>query len=261
MNVSTKHADLPNLPEVLVAGNKYSVKLASTTQDIEAALKLRFDVFNIELGEGLSSSFHTEMDQDEFDEQCDHLLVIDNSSDQIVGTYRMQNSSMAAAGNGFYTNLEYDLTQFPGQILNDSVELGRACIHINHRNGRVLYLLWRGIAKYIQLSDKRFLFGCCSVTSQDPGEGKAFFEHFRNNNYMHPNYLIPVQPVYDCLGKAESEIHHTEIKIPQLFRLYLDLGSKVCSPPALDTQFKTIDFLILLDIKGLSENSKALFFR
>ncbi len=249
-----------NVAGLLIPGHKYSVKLAQTREEIEQALKLRFDVFNIELGEGLESSYEKQMDEDQYDAQCDHLLVIENSSNTVIGTYRMQDNSMASSGHGFYTQSEFDIESFTDDILDNVVELGRACIHIDHRSGRVLYLLWRGLAKYLALSNKRYLFGCCSITSQNPAEGQAVYEHLINKQHLHPQFNISVQPEFDCSNDGTHSFDE-EVKLPQLFRLYLDIGVKVCSPPALDSTFKTIDFLILLDKESLSEQSKALFLK
>lgn len=252
---STKVSDL------LIPGHRYSVKIAQNRREIEEALKLRFDVFNIELGEGLDSSFEREMDEDEFDEQCHHLIVLENASGTVIGTYRMQDNTMAEAGNGFYTQSEFNLTKFPEELLHNVVELGRACIHLDHRSGRVLYLLWRGLAKYLELSQKRYLFGCCSITSQNTAEGQAVNNFLIQNKHTHSDYKIPVQKEFECTSFGNFETYDKEIKLPQLFRLYIDIGVKVCGGPALDKTFKTIDFLILLDKESLSEQSKALFLK
>lgn len=250
-----------NVRGLLIPGHKYTVRIAQNRAEVEEALKLRFDVFNIELGEGLESSFEQEMDEDEFDEQCHHLIVVDNPSGSVIGTYRMQDNQMANAGNGFYTQSEFDLTKFPKQLLNDVVELGRACIHLDHRSGRVLYLLWRGLAMYLELSQKRYLFGCCSITSQNPAEGKAVYSYLEENHHMHSKYKVPVQKEFECTSHENLYRYEEEVRLPQLFRLYIDVGVKVCGGPALDKTFKTIDYLILLDKDSLSDQSKALFLR
>ena len=261
MSVTNNYISPTKIDELLIPGHKYSVKIAANREEIEKALRLRFDVFNIELGEGLEESFVTEMDEDEFDQQCHHLLVIENSTNDVIGTYRMQDNNMAKAANGFYTAKEFDISAFPKDVLDDVVELGRACIHRDHRSGRVLFLLWRGLAMYLQLSGKRYLFGCCSITSQNPAEGVAVHDYLIDNNFSHKSINVEVQPDYDCISYADGFSYDEEVKLPQLFRLYMDIGTKVCSPPAIDRTFKTIDFLILLDKESLSEQSKALFLR
>lgn len=243
-----------------VSSGRYTVRLAQNREEVESALRLRFHVFNIELGEGLDESYDSKMDEDKYDQFCDHLIVIENSASKVIGTYRLQDNDSAEAGEGFYTANEFSILNFPDFILNDAFELGRACIDIDHRNGRVLFLLWRGLAKYMILSAKRFLFGCCSITSQNPVEGLAYFKHLQENDFMHTEHFITVQKEYLC-KKGTQQDFNEKIKLPQLFRLYLDIGCKVCSPPALDKQFKTIDFLILLDLETISEQTKALFLK
>ena len=257
----SKTSEKYNVPKLEISSRKYNVKLAETREEVEQALKLRFDVFNIELGEGLDESFATEMDEDIFDEQCHHLIVVDNDANEVIGTYRMQTSEMAFAGEGFYTQGEFDLAGFPKDIISNAVELGRACIHRDHRNGRVLFLLWRGLAKYLVVTEKRYLFGCCSLTSQDPNEGLIAYNYLKKQDLLHPKFQLTVQDEYECLKLADSSITEDEMKLPQLFRLYIDQRAKVCSPPALDKVFSTIDFLILLDIEELSEQSRTLFFK
>ncbi len=260
MNLPINTVSPTNVSELLIPSHKYTVRIAQNRKEIEEALKLRFNVFNIELGEGLDSSFEREMDEDMYDEQCHHLIVIENSSSKVIGTYRMQDNAMAIAGNGFYTQSEFDLTKFPTDLLNNVVELGRACIHLDHRSGRVLYLLWRGLAKYLEITKKRYLFGCCSITSQNQDEGQGVYSYLKDNHHLHPEYSIPVQKEYECRSTNNINLNDANIKLPQLFRLYIDVGVKVCSGPALDKTFKTIDFLILLDKESISEQSKALFY-
>ena len=246
----------------IVKNNRYTVRFARNQDEVHAALELRFSVFNLELGEGLPESYRSGMDTDKYDKQCDHLIVIENSSGKVVGTYRMQTSNQANEGEGFYTSEEFHLNQLPEKVLNDAVELGRACIKKEHRSGRVLYMLWRGMAAYIQAMKKRYLFGCCSVTSQDPCLAYTIEEYLRKNNFYHSKYYVETRKDFICLRSINVNYQKIESsrELPPLFKMYLDLGTLVCSPPALDKKFKTIDFLILLDIEHLNEKSKALFF-
>ena len=239
--------------------HKYTIRLAKNWQEIEQALKLRFEIFNLELGEGLPQSYQNMMDKDEFDHQFHHLLVIDNSTNCVVGTYRLQDGEMAKKGNGFYTASEFTIDQFPSDVLGNGIELGRACIHKDHRNGRVLFLLWKGIAKYLELTGKRYLFGCCSLTSQSTVEAWQVFNYLSQSGHLHDSINIPVVSSYQCKGRIVA--NQSEIELPNLFELYLQIGAKVCSSPAIDKTFKSIDFLILLDSETINPETKNLFFR
>jgi Acetyltransferase (GNAT) domain/Major intrinsic protein len=105
------------VPSLEIREGRYLVRFARTPEELDAALRLRFEVFNLELGEGLTSSFQTGRDLDQFDEACDHLIVSETEADKVIGTYRMQTTEMATAGSGFYTAAEFDLSRLPSDLL------------------------------------------------------------------------------------------------------------------------------------------------
>ena len=248
------------IPSLEIREGRYLVRFIRTAEELDAALKLRFEVFNLELGEGLITSFQTGRDFDEFDEACDHLIVIETETDKVVGTYRMQTSEMALAGSGFYTATEFDLSRFPPDVLNEGIELGRACIAQPHRNTQVLFLLWKGLANYISHHGKRYLFGCCSLTSQDVNEGRRVMELLRAQGHLHPYLSVSPNPGHECEANDLTLVDTETVKIPRLFQIYLRYGAKVCSPPAIDRQFKTIDFLVLFDVSKMNERTVRMFF-
>lgn len=240
---------------------RYTVRLAHTGQDLDRLLRLRFEVFNLELGEGLDSSFVTGRDRDQFDSVCDHLIVQENATGAIVGTYRMQTYETARAGYGFYSADEFDLSPMPADVLTQSMEIGRACIMKEHRNGRVLFLLWRGLARYLAAAQKRYLFGCCSLTSQNPFEGRQVFTTLQAGRHMNVDFVVPPQPDYVCYTQDLPPRDEPEVKIPRLFQLYLNLGAKVCGPPAMDRRFRTIDYLVLLDTAAMDSQTREVYFK
>jgi putative hemolysin len=245
----------------LVSSSRYMVCLAETEDAIRQAQSIRYQVFNLELGEGLDESHQNSLDVDQYDFQCDHLLVVEQESEKVIGTYRMQTYQKAREYKGFYTADEFSLLDLPDGLLNESVEVGRACIHKEHRNGRVLYLLWKGIAEYMKMTESRYLFGCCSITSTDPREGWIVMDYLKETGHLHESFKLSTNPKYKCPETEREKNAWKEVKLPQLFNLYLDLGAKILSDPALDKEFKTIDFLILVDITQLDERSKKLFLK
>lgn len=227
------------------AGAAYTVRMASTREDVRAAQTLRFLVFNLEMQEGLESSYLTFRDEDQFDEACDHLLV--EFGGEVVGTYRMQSGAQAAAGHGFYSAQEFDFRPFDG-IRSEVMELGRACVRRDHRNLTVLSLLWRGIAAHARGAGCRYLVGCSSLTSQSAREGMAVY------GLLAPVHLAPESlrtrplPGWECVSSEEEA---GEVRVPKLLRAYLSLGAWICGEPALDREFKTIDFLTVMDLENL----------
>ena len=246
-------------PPFEIAEGRYVVRFARTREEVDAALELRFEVFNLELGEGLAASFATGRDVDEFDAVCHHLIVLDTDENRVVGTYRCQTSEMAAA-RGFYSAGEFDLSRLPADVLTDAVELGRACVAQSHRNTQVLFLLWKGLAAYVVFNRKRYLFGCCSLTSQDEAEGQRAFEFLRQSGDLHPTLGVLPRPGLECNQDHSSDDETAEVNIPKLFRIYLRFGARVCGPPAIDRLFKTIDFLVLFDVQEMTEQWRKAFF-
>lgn len=248
-----------DVPPVEIVEGRYRVRFARTREEIDAALKLRFEVFNLELGEGLAASFATGRDADEFDAICHHLIVVDTDDDRVVGTYRCQTGEMAAA-RGFYSAGEFDLSELPADVLLDAVELGRACVARTHRNAQVLFLLWKGLAAYVAAMQKRYLFGCCSLTSQDESEGERVFDMLKQSGHLHPTLRVLPRVGFECRGDGLSGEESAGVKIPKLFGTYLRFGARVCGPPAIDRLFKTIDFLVLFDVEEMAPAWRLAFF-
>ncbi|MCP3957654.1 MAG: GNAT family N-acetyltransferase [bacterium] len=245
------------LPSGVISEGRYEVRYARSEEELDELLKLRFEVFNVELGEGLESSLATGRDRDEFDAVCHHLIVVERATERIIGTYRLQTSAMAERSIGFYSDAEFDLSRLPLAVIADSVELGRACIAVEHRNTQVLFLLWKGLARYMAATGQRYLFGCCSLTSQEPAEGWAVMELLEKRGQVHPELLTVPRPGFECLQGGRFE---GRVKIPKLFRIYLRHGALVCGPPAIDRRFKTIDYLVIFDVDAMDERRFRTFF-
>jgi len=266
----------PARPRIHAEVGRYRLRLAESVEDRNAACRLRFKVFNIELGEGLESSYQTGMDTDQFDLFCEHLLVEDmQESDparRVVGTYRLQSGATAAHNRGYYSEQEFNFAPFE-PLRADILELGRASIDREHRTPEVLTLLWRGIAQYASTMGLRYLIGCSSLTSKDPAEGWQVYrqlEHYRvspefetvpTDAYACPSeqvgvyaQLSPNQPDPSIMVSATAPA-----RVPKLLKTYLTIGARISGPPAWDKEFGTIDFLTLLDLKLLLPSARNRF--
>ncbi len=226
----------------------YKVRLASSEAEVRTAQKLRFEVFNLELQEGLQSSFVTGLDADPFDAVCDHLLVEDLRIQSIVGTYRLQTGPQAAKHLGYYSAQEFDLSPYESRR-HLMVELGRACVHKDHRNLLVVGMLWKGISDYVNAHAARYLIGCSSLTSQDPRVGAAAYLELQKRHLADPEFRTT--PLPSCACPLDQPLERAP-KMPKLLAAYLSLGAKIAGPPAIDREFKTIDFLTLMDLHSAS---------
>lgn len=241
---------MPTLLEasrLLTSAPAYAARLARNANEVRAAQELRYAVFNLELNEGLAESAVTGRDEDPFDAICDHLIVEHLPTREVVGTYRLQTGPTAAQNQGYYSEQEFDFAPFEA-MRSEIIELGRACVHQQHRNLVVLGMLWKGIADYAQAQGGRYLCGCSSLTSQDPAVGASAYTDLCRRNLAPLEWRTRPLPRFEC---SLEHLAAESVKIPKLLRAYLTMGAKICGPPAIDHEFKTIDFLTLLDLEAL----------
>ena len=253
-------------PRIHAEVGRYMLRLAQGFEDREAACRLRFRVFNLELGEGLESSYATGIDTDHFDMFCEHLLVEDKADGRVVGTYRMQSGVTAAMNLGYYSAQEFEFAPYE-PLRRDILELGRASIDREHRTPEVLTLLWRGIAQYAHDMGLRYLIGCSSLNSKDPADGWLMY-HELERYRVSPEFETVPTAAYECpTEQAGSDAQRSPApqdlsaptKVPKLLKTYLTIGARICAPPAWDRDFGTIDFLTLLDLKMLSQAARNRF--
>jgi putative hemolysin len=246
--------EAPSRKDIRLEYGPYVARLALTEAERTAAYRLRFLVFNLEMNEGLESAYEDGCDKDRFDDVCDHLLVEERATGAIVGTYRLQMGDVAGRHFGYYSEQEFCFAPYEsmrGQI----VELGRACIHRDHRSPEVLHLLWRGIARYSLANGGRYMMGCCSLNSLDPEMGHAVYASLKD--FMVEPELRTLPTAAYAMPKPVGEV--VVQRAPKLLRAYLAIGAKICGEPALDRDFRTIDFLTLLDLQTLHPRVAARF--
>lgn len=236
------------------AGNsrpRYSLVVSSDRAHRLAAQRLRFDVFAAEPGFAIPSN-PDGLDADRFDEYCDHLLVRDEVSDMFVGCYRMLPPDAAIAAGGYYTATEFDIDALD-PMGNRFVEMGRACVRPEHRNGTVLTMMWAGILQYMQLTGFQTIMGCVSVPMQaqpedQPGvnvRGVRDFVLSRHANELDKR-VFPYSPVV-VGGKTLDELPAPgRPALPPLLQGYLRLNSQICGEPSHDPDFGVADFVATL---------------
>ncbi|CAN3128200.1 GNAT family N-acetyltransferase [Mycobacterium sp. smrl_JER01] len=234
---------------------RYSLLLCSDAESIEAAQRLRYDVFTTEPGFTLDDDGRSGgRDADRFDEYCDHLLVREDTSGELVGCYRMLPPPGAIAAGGLYTATEFDVSALDG-LRPSLVEMGRAVVRDGHRNGAVVLLMWAGILAYLDHSGYDFVTGCVSVPIEDPegqtppGSRLRGVRDFVARRHAAPAEFTvhPYRPVV-VDGRGLDDIEPpARLAMPALMRGYLRLGAQVCGEPAHDADFGVGDFPALLD--------------
>ena len=221
--------------------------IARDTNEVKEAQALRYKVFAEELGARLP--FNSEnLDIDEFDQYCDHLIVRDKDSLMVIGTYRILPPEQAKLIGKVYSANEFDLSRIE-HLLPKAVEVGRSCVHPNYRSGAVIMALWAGLGSYMRQHGYEILLGCASVPMADGGHYAASL-----NRIFYEANLCPVE--YRTFPKVPLPLDKLntslEVDPPALIKGYLRLGAQICGEPAWDPDFNTADFLTMLRLSDIN---------
>lgn len=239
----------------LATQRRLYVNLARTQAEIEEAQRLRYKVFAEEMGAQLSGTGG--LDIDGFDQFCDHLIVRDSGTNQVIGTYRILSPEKANEAGGYYSAGEFDLGRL-AHLFDRTVEVGRACVHQNYRNGGTITMLWAGLAKYMQIHNYEYMIGCGSVSMSDGGHAAAsLYQKLKDD------YLSPLE--YRVFARNPLPIHslHNDLQVacPPLIKGYLRLGAYICGEPAWDPYFNTADMLVMLPLSRINPRYAAHFLK
>ena len=232
------------------AVSKVSVSWARHQDEVRAAQRLRYQVFAVEMGASLPVIVPGH-DIDVFDDYCEHLLVRDEASGEVIGTYRVLTPTQAKRAGSTYSDTEFDLTRLRG-LRERMVELGRSCVHADHRSGGVILALWGALAEFMARNQLDTMIGCASIPMQAGGtsSGQAAASIWRQLKQTHlapieyhvtPRLALPVD-------KLDSSLN---IEPPALSRGYLRLGAKVLGAPAWDPDFNSADLPMMMRIADL----------
>lgn len=229
------------------ARKHFQVSLARHQDEVREAQRLRYKVFAEEMGARLSTP-EPGLDIDFYDPHCEHLLVRDPDSSEVVGAYRILSPEAAKRLGSYYTESEFDLTRLQ-HLRGSMVELGRSCVHADYRSGGVITYLWAGLAEYMLKSGHEYLIGCASIGMADGGHNAAGIWHAVKDKHMAP---IEWRVFPRCPLPLESLDSVAAPVLPPLVKGYLRAGCHICGEPAWDPDFNTADLPILLPLKNLN---------
>lgn len=251
-------AEMTEVEEAGTAG--LEVRLATSSAEVEAAQRLRYRVFYDEMGAKPTPAMaNSGRDFDDFDELCDHLLVIDrmrgDGAEGVVGTYRLQRRD-SEKFRRFYTASEYDVAKivaFPGKVL----ELGRSCVDPAYRTRMTMQCLWRGIAGYVFTHGIDLMFGCASLHGTDPQALAVplsfLYHHHLAPESIRPRALPELFAEMNLLPAEKVDVRKAVDELPPLVKGYLRLGGFVGDGAVVDRQFNTTDVCVIVKTELITD--------
>jgi putative hemolysin len=252
---------------MLIDTEQLTLKIATTQEELCAAQRLRYRVFVQEMGAKATDQNHSlELERDEFDEDFDHLILVDNArpdiTENVVGVYRLLRGDVACQNRGFYSASEYDLSKL---IVSDRnvLELGRSCIHPEYRGGVALHMMWNGLAEYVSKKNIEIMFGVASFHGTDPKLISQALSFLHYNHLAPEDLCVTAWPKNNIdmgiLSRSEVEKLSALKQLPPLIKAYLRLGGFVGHGACLDEEFNTIDVCLLMDTQRMSAKHKAMY--
>jgi putative hemolysin len=248
----------------------YAVRLATTPLDLTAAQALRYQVFVRELsGDGPLVDHALGLERDAFDPHFDHLILVDRRIDpetcaHVIGAYRVLPSDRRAAAGRFYSETEFDLSPLlaSGRRL---LELGRSCVHAEHRGGTAMFHLWNGLAEYVLDRGIEVLFGAASFHGTDIAalvQPLAFLHHCHlAPSAMRVRALAPNRQDMDLIPAANLDRRAAMAATPALIKAYLRLGGFVGDGAWIDRDFNTTDVCLVMDTSQMSARHREFYIR
>ncbi len=233
----------------LLETTNYQLCEPASFDEMIEIFKFRYSVFGVPAYDNIFLDF------DSYDRYCDHLIVKSKSTNEIAGVYRFLSSTKS---KNFYSCSEFQLRSFL-KLPGNKLELGRASVSPEHRNGQVIDLLWKGIGLMAKKYHADYLFGCSSLMTTDASLALSLYEKLRREGYLYNELnTYPIDKYaynFDCTVAA----HHL-VEVPALLKSYLVAGAKVSGLPALDQDFGCFDYLTILNLKELNSSFKRRYF-
>ncbi|MCG8314074.1 MAG: GNAT family N-acetyltransferase [Pseudomonadales bacterium] len=235
-------------------------EFVTAPEEIKEVQKLRYDVFCEEYNVTLPTNSYWNghpIDADEIDEGCLHLVVREGQTLEPVGYTRVLTQDLARKLGSFYSAHEFDIKNIE-KIDGRIMEIGRTCIHPEHRNGATISVLWSRLAKYMLDNDFQYLFGCASISLADGGTSFASIMPTLRTKHMSDEHLrvFPKLPL-----ETHAKPCETKTQLPPLLKAYMKMGARICGEPCWDPEFNVADVFVVLNIEQVANRYAKRFLK
>ncbi|MDP5306857.1 GNAT family N-acetyltransferase [Paracoccus spongiarum] len=231
---------------------RYQARLADTPADIRAAQRLRWLCFMA--GNGAADDGQ-QIDRDALDDTCQHMLVEDAASGHLVCTFRFLRLSGGAEIARSYSAQFYNLAaleRFDGPM----VEMGRFCIHPDHRDPDIIRTAWAAMTRYVDAAGIEMLFGCSSFIGTEPEDHAEAFAMLKERHLAPrrwwPRVKAPrVFRFARALRLRKPDPKRAMAAMPPLLRSYLAMGGWVSDHAVVDPALRTMHVFTGVEIRAI----------
>ena len=251
--VITEQSNTRNIEPATPAAPRFSVTLASNKVEIREAQRLRHQIF-FEAKHAQAAALGG-VDIDDFDKDCEHLIVRDLNTDQVVGCYRIMRPEKAAKRGGYYSDSEFNLSALD-PIRPQIAEAGRACIHPDYRSGAVIMLLWSGLVQWMITNNYQYMVGCASIAldgTDGHAQAAAVYAQLQEKFLSPPHLRVTPKIALPLRSLVETSADAPLVRVPPLLKGYTRLGAWICGAPAWDKAFNTADLFTMMSLSQMNQ--------
>ena len=264
-NPDTNALQKPILDDLILGElGSLEVRLASNEKEIKAAQRLRYQIFSAQ------DDADCGLDEDHYDQYCDHLIVVDNSkktedgSSLIIATYRLLGDKAACMAGGYYSSSEFDISPLlKANPDKKFLEFGRSCVLPEYRNKRTVELLWHGSWAYVCKYGYDVMFGCASFTGNNPESHREPLSFLHHHATAKNNWSVKAKQKrgisMNMLSTDQLNLKAAMKTMPPLIKGYLRLGASFASNAVIDHEFDSVDVLVVLPIEQLNPRYVAYY--
>ena len=236
--------------EIIRVG-RYRARFASSQIDVLAAQSLRYQCFHL--------SNKDELDVDDFDTLCQHVLIENLETKKLICCYRILSFESGKNISNSYSSQFYDLKVIES-FTEPMIEVGRFCIDPEENDPSVVLTAWAALAHIVDHTQTELLFGCSSFEGIEKEKYLDSFALLRDR-YMAPDHLRPKIKAPQVFRYSKDLIYKVDKKkallnMPPLLKTYLSMGAWVSDHAVVDLNMKTLHLFTGVEISKIPESRK-----
>jgi len=236
--------------EIIRVG-RYRARYASSQIDVLAAQSLRYQCFNL--------SNKDELDVDDFDALCQHILIENLETEKLICCYRILKFDSGKNISSSYSSQFYDLKVIEN-FTEPMIEVGRFCIDPEVNDPSIVLTAWAALAQIVDHNETELLFGCSSFEGI---EKEKYFDSFAllRDRYMAPDHWRPKIKAAQVFCYSKDLIYKVDKKkallnMPPLLKTYLSMGAWVSDHAVVDLNMKTLHLFTGMEISKIPKSRK-----
>ncbi|HIQ36300.1 MULTISPECIES: GNAT family N-acetyltransferase [Acinetobacter] len=227
------------------AQNQFRFEWVDNLKELQEVQRFRATQFAHQFG----MSFEDGLDQDLYDFGCEHAVLREKWTGEIVAYTRLKLFQGHEISQS-YSAKEFEIVPQLSHLPN-VLEIGRTCVHPRFRSGKALSMLWLNLAPKVLWSMRaKYLMGCVSIHLED-NLARTYYTH-RQIQQLADHQTIDIRSKHAFEPVRPDFSFPQDERMPKLFQTYLGMQSKLSKEAFYDEYFKCLDYFVFLEVNKIA---------